>query len=60
MGHKLTSELSEHLPFNVHEAGFDDGKYDSKYKTIFLQVAESNQNNLLENVTKLKPAGYET
>ena len=38
LDHKLTTELRDHLPFEVLEAGFDDNTPKLLYRTIYLQV----------------------
>jgi hypothetical protein len=38
----------DHLPFNTLEAGFDDNKYETIYRTIYFQVAEVRQQEFLE------------
>ena len=49
LNHKIDEELPEMLPFNVFEAGFDDNKFETLYRTIFLQVNEaSNQTNFFK------------
>jgi hypothetical protein len=40
--------LAEHLPFATLEAGFDDNKFESIYRTIYFQVAEARQQEFLE------------
>ena len=45
LNHKIEDKLADDLvPFHVIEQGFDDNKYESLYRTIFLQVQDQQQN----------------
>jgi hypothetical protein len=40
LNHNCEDGLKNHLPFGILEAGFDDHKFDSLYRTIYFQVNE--------------------
>jgi len=46
--HKKEKGLSDHVPFNIYEAGFDDNKFDKLYRTIYFQVEQEDQSTFLE------------
>jgi len=40
LSHDCEDKLKDHLPFSIYEAGFDDQKFESLYRTIYFQVNE--------------------
>ena len=54
MRHQLTTQLSDHLPFEVLEAGFDDNTFDVLYRPIFFQVKRATQQTFLIEAARMK------
>ena len=54
LDHKLTTELDDHIPFPVLEAGFDDNTVTKLYRTVFFQVSSCSQQSLLDKADKDK------
>ena len=53
LDHMCYSKLSNDLvPFSTWEAGFDDNKFDSLYRTIYFQIASSNQAAFMRALSK--------